>query len=52
MNAFNYRDGATRNYDIVGPICETGDFLAKDRPLALAEGDLLAVRSAAPTASS
>ncbi|HWV10795.1 MAG TPA: diaminopimelate decarboxylase [Pseudomonas sp.] len=40
------RDGATRRYDIVGPICETGDFLAKDRDLALAEGDLLAVRSA------
>src|SRR5690606_16934908 len=33
-------------YDIVGPICETGDFLGKDRELALAEGDLLAVRSA------
>ncbi|PIA68832.1 diaminopimelate decarboxylase [Pseudomonas sediminis] len=40
------RDGETRNYDLVGPICETGDFLAKDRQLALAEGDLLAVRSA------
>jgi diaminopimelate decarboxylase len=40
------RDGATRRYDIVGPICETGDFLAKDRDLALAEGDLLAVQSA------
>lgn len=40
------RTGVTRNYDIVGPICETGDFLAKDRDLALAEGDLLAVRSA------
>jgi diaminopimelate decarboxylase len=40
------RDSATRNYDIVGPICETGDFLAKDRNLALAEGDLLAVCSA------
>jgi diaminopimelate decarboxylase len=40
------RDGATRNYDIVGPICETGDFLAKDRELALAEDDLLAVCSA------
>ncbi|QKE65351.1 diaminopimelate decarboxylase [Aquipseudomonas campi] len=40
------RDGATRNYDLVGPICETGDFLAKNRELALAEGDLLAVRSA------
>ena len=40
------REGETRNYDLVGPICETGDFLAKDRQLALAEGDLLAVRSA------
>lgn len=40
------RDGETRNYDLVGPICETGDFLAKDRQLALAEGDLLAMRSA------
>ena len=40
------RDGVTRQYDIVGPICETGDFLAKERALALAEGDLLAVRSA------
>ncbi|KIQ05246.1 MULTISPECIES: diaminopimelate decarboxylase [Pseudomonas] len=40
------RDGASRQYDIVGPICETGDFLAKERDLSLAEGDLLAVRSA------
>lgn len=40
------REGEGRPYDIVGPICETGDFLAKDRQLALAEGDLLAVRSA------
>ncbi|SNS61919.1 diaminopimelate decarboxylase [Pseudomonas segetis] len=40
------REGQGRNYDIVGPICETGDFLAKDRQLALAEGDLLAVCSA------
>tara|TARA_R110002111_G_scaffold124747_5_gene189333 strand:- start:11108 stop:12379 length:1272 start_codon:yes stop_codon:yes gene_type:complete len=37
---------ATRSYDIVGPVCETGDFLGKGRALALAEGDLLAVRSA------
>jgi diaminopimelate decarboxylase len=36
----------TRSYDIVGPVCETGDFLGKDRELAIAEGDLLAVRSA------
>ena len=30
-------------YDVVGPVCETGDFLGKDRRLTLAEGDLLAV---------
>ena len=40
------REGKARNYDLVGPICETGDFLAKDRQLVLEEGDLLAVRSA------
>jgi len=33
------------NYDIVGPVCETGDFLGKDRDLAIVEGDLLAIRS-------
>lgn len=33
-------------YDIVGPICETGDFLGKDRTLVIQEGDLLAIRSA------
>lgn len=32
-------------YDIVGPVCETGDFLGKNRDLAIAAGDLLAVRS-------
>ena len=31
-------------YDLVGPVCETGDFLGKDRLLALEPGDLLAVR--------
>ena len=36
-------DGA--NWDIVGPVCETGDFLAKDRNLSLQEDDLLAVLS-------
>ena len=35
-----------KTYDVVGPICETGDFLAKDRELALQQGDLLAIRSA------
>ena len=33
-------------YDIVGPICETGDFLGKDRELVIEQGDLLAIRSA------
>ena len=35
----------TQNYDVVGPICETGDFLGKDRELALQQGDYLVVRS-------
>ena len=46
VSAVQPRAGEPRNYDVVGPICETGDFLAKDRTLNLAEGDLLAVRSA------
>ncbi|SHO55529.1 diaminopimelate decarboxylase [Vibrio quintilis] len=33
-------------YDIVGPVCETSDFLGKDRSLSVHEGDILAVRSA------
>jgi diaminopimelate decarboxylase len=33
-------------YDVVGPVCESGDFLAKDRKLAPREGDLLALMSA------
>lgn len=33
-------------YDVVGPVCETADFLGKERLLRIAEGDLLAVRSA------
>lgn len=35
-----------RRYDIVGPVCESADFLAKDRALAVGAGDLLAVMSA------
>ena len=35
----------TMDWDIVGPICETGDFLGKDRTLKLTSGDLLAIRS-------
>ena len=38
--------GEPRRYDVVGPICETGDFLGKDRELNIEPGDLLAVRSA------
>lgn len=40
------RQGEAVTYDLVGPICETGDFLGKDRDLVLEQGDLLAVRSA------
>lgn len=39
-------DEATQAWDLVGPICETGDFLGKDRQLALKPDDLLAVMSA------
>lgn len=46
VSAVKPRQGEGRSYDLVGPICETGDFLAKDRVLNLAEGDLLAVQSA------
>jgi len=46
VSAVTPREGEGRAYDLVGPICETGDFLAKDRQLNLAEGDLLAVQSA------
>jgi diaminopimelate decarboxylase len=38
-------DAATRNYAIVGPVCESGDFLGHDRALALAQDDLLAICS-------
>jgi diaminopimelate decarboxylase len=38
-------DAPTFAYDIVGPVCETGDFLGKDRQLAVKTGDFLAVRS-------
>ena len=39
------RAGETQVYDVVGPICETGDYLGKDRALVIEAGDLLAVRS-------
>lgn len=37
---------AVQTYDVVGPVCESADFLGKDRELAVATGDLLAVLSA------
>lgn len=39
-------ESAKKRYDIVGPICETGDFIGFARDLAIAEGDLLAILSA------
>ena len=38
--------GTPMSYEIVGPICESGDFLGHDRTLALHQGDLLAILSA------
>jgi len=38
--------GSKKTYDVVGPVCESGDFLGKDRELIVEAGDLLAVRSA------
>ena len=45
----NVEDGTSASaplYDVVGPVCETGDFLGKDRHLAVTAGDILAVCSA------
>jgi diaminopimelate decarboxylase len=44
--AVNPRAGETNIYEIVGPVCESGDFLGHDRKLNLQEGDLLAIKSA------
>ncbi|MDO8299884.1 diaminopimelate decarboxylase [Lacisediminimonas sp.] len=40
------REGPPVQYDIVGPVCESGDWLARDRALVAAEGDLLVINSA------
>lgn len=40
------RSGSAKAWDLVGPVCETGDFLGKDRELALEQNDLLAMMSA------
>jgi diaminopimelate decarboxylase len=41
-----HRAGNGKAYEIVGPVCETGDFLARDRTLVVHEGDLLAIAAA------
>jgi diaminopimelate decarboxylase len=38
--------GTAQTYDVVGPVCESGDWIARDRQLAVQQGDLLAVLSA------
>ncbi len=40
------RKDATKTYDVVGPVCESGDWLARARALAIEQGDLLAIMSA------
>mgnify|MGYP006388523691 FL=1 len=46
IKAVNPRAGNANIYEIVGPVCESGDFLGHDRKLNLAESDLLAIMSA------
>jgi diaminopimelate decarboxylase len=40
------RVSSPKTYDIVGPVCESGDWLARERSLAIEQGDLLAIMSA------
>jgi diaminopimelate decarboxylase len=46
VDAVRPRDVPARRWEIVGPVCESADFLARDRLLAIERGDLLAVRGA------
>ena len=46
IQAVKPRNGTLETYEIVGPVCESGDFLGHDRALFLVEGDLLAIMSA------
>jgi diaminopimelate decarboxylase len=46
------RDGRPETWEIVGPVCESADFLAHERALALADGDLLAIATAGAYAMS
>ena len=44
--ACRLRDEAPRTWDVVGPVCESGDWLGRERALAVQPGDVLAVLSA------
>jgi diaminopimelate decarboxylase len=46
IDAVEPRDAPAALYDVVGPICESGDWLGRDRKLSIAQGDVLAIRSA------
>jgi diaminopimelate decarboxylase len=46
VQAVRQSAGEALQYDVVGPVCESGDWLARDRKLAVAEGDLLVINSA------
>lgn len=46
VQAVVQRSQAAKTYDIVGPVCESGDWLARERALAIEQGDLLAIMSA------
>jgi len=46
VQAVTQRSSAARTYDVVGPVCESGDWLARERDLAIEQGDLLAIMSA------
>src|SRR5690606_30669450 len=46
VQAVRPRDLTPRVYDVVGPVCESGDWLARERSLTLEAGDLLAIMSA------
>jgi len=46
IEAVEPRNSEPKQYDVVGPVCESADFLGKDRSLSVEQGDLLAVMSA------
>ena len=50
--ACRLRDAPHRTWDVVGPVCESGDWLGRDRELAVEPGDLVAVLSAGAYAMS